>query len=68
MDKTKVKVISTTIGRYDYDSITVKLDNAITEICFNKTENVTQYQGKEIYLSQENGKFIISPVETKKIG
>lgn len=66
MEKVKVKVISTTIGRYDCDSITVELDKVKTEICFDKKDKVSQYDGKEIYLSQNKGVFIITPIETIK--
>jgi hypothetical protein len=66
MDKTKVKVINTTIGKYDCDSITVELNGVKTEICFDKNENVSQYNGKEIYLSNDKGIFIISAIEVIK--
>lgn len=65
MEKTKVKIIAVTIGRYDYDSITVKLDGVETEICFNKRCKVSQYDGKEVYLSKKKGLFIITPIETR---
>lgn len=67
MEKVKVKVINATVGIYDCDSITVILDNKKTEICFDKKDKITQYEGKEIYLSQDKGIFIVTPVEyTKK--
>lgn len=66
MDKTKVKVMSVNVGKYDCDSITVNLDGVVTEICFDKASTVAQYKDKEIYLSKEDGVFVISPIEIKK--
>lgn len=66
MEKTKVKVIGATVGKYDVDSITVELNGEKTEICFDKKDEVTKYVGKEVYLSSNNGIFFISPVEPKK--
>lgn len=62
MEKTKVKVIGISIGKYDCDSITVELDKIKTEICFDKKDKVSQYEGKEIYLSKDKGLFVITPV------
>jgi hypothetical protein len=59
----KVKVLSTNVGIYDCDSITVMLDKCKTEICFDKKDNVTQYDGKEVFLSKKDGIYVISPVE-----
>lgn len=72
MDKLKVKVISTTIGRFDVDSIQVKIDDNLIEICLDKSVNVTQYSGKEILLSMKNDKYEVEayvedkPRATKK--
>ena len=63
MEKTKVKVIGTAIGKYDCDSITVELDKVKIEICFDKKDKVSQYDGKEIYLSQNKGIYTITPIE-----
>lgn len=63
MEKNKVKVINATVGRYDFDSITVILDGVKTEICFDKKDNAIQYDGKEIYLTKDNDIFVITPVE-----
>lgn len=62
MDKNKIKVIATTIGRYDCDSITVELDGVKIEICFDKNDEVSKYEGKEIYLSNDKGVYTITPV------
>lgn len=62
MGKTKVKVITTTIGKYECDSITVELDGVKTEICFDKKDEVSKYEGKEVYLTKDNGLFIITPI------
>jgi hypothetical protein len=62
MEKTKVKVVATTVGKYDCDSITVMLDGVKTEICFDKKDEVKKYVGKDIYLSKNNEVFIITPV------
>lgn len=63
MDKVKVKVIDFNIGIYDCDSITAQLDGKKTEICFDKKDNISQYNGKEIYLSKKNDVFVIEPIE-----
>jgi hypothetical protein len=67
MDKTKVEILSVNIGRYDVDSISVILDDKLTEICFDKTVNVSQYKGKEVYLIKENGVYKIEPIENEDI-
>ena len=64
MEKLKVKVININIGNFDYDSISVELDGIITEICFEKKDKVSQYDGKEIYLSKNKGVYVITPIET----
>lgn len=61
MKKTKVKVLDVIIGKFDYDSIIVQVDNVKTEICFNKEVNISEYKGKYIYLTKENGKYKITP-------
>lgn len=61
MEKTKVKVLDVIIGKFDYDSIIVQVDNVKTEICFNKEVNISEYKGKYIYLTKENGKYKITP-------
>lgn len=72
MDKLKVKVISTTIGRFDVDSIQVKIDDDLIDICLDKSVNATQYSGKEILLSMKNDKYEVEayvedkPRATKK--
>lgn len=55
MDKIKTKVESVIIGDYDVDSITVKINNRLIEICFPKSEKVEKYEGKDIHLSQIDG-------------
>ena len=62
----KVKVEKVTIGIYDCDSIHVKLDGKDTEIAFKKEAKVSQYEGKEIDLTNDKGVFKIKPVSTKK--
>jgi hypothetical protein len=66
MEKTKVKVMNTNIGKYDVDSITVELNGVKTEICFDKKDEVIKYNGKEIYLSNDKGMYNIAPVEIGK--
>jgi len=66
VEKIKTKVINTTIGRYEYDSITVELDGVKTEICFTKDSDVNKYVGKDIELTKNNdGSYTISDI-TKK--
>jgi hypothetical protein len=62
----KVKVEKVAIGLYDYDSIFVKIEGKDTEIVFNKSEKVSQYEGKEIELVDDKGVYKIKPVFTKK--
>lgn len=66
MDKFMAKVISIEIGKFDVDSIIINLDGVKTSICFNKTDNIAQYDGKDIFLTNDNGVFSIEPhVENK---
>jgi hypothetical protein len=67
MDETKVEVLDINIGKYDVDSIIVILNGKLTEICFDKTVNVSQYKGKEVYLIKENGVYKIEPIENEDI-
>ena len=62
----KVKVEKVAIGLYDYDSIFVNIDGKETEIVFNKSEKVSQYEGKEIELVNDKGVYKIKPAFTKK--
>ena len=62
----KVKVEKVAIGLYDYDSIFVKIEGEDTEIVFNKSENVSQYEGNEIELVNDKGVYKIKPAFTKK--
>lgn len=61
----KVKVENVTIGFYDVDSITVKLNNVETQICFDKKYNVSKYNGKDIELIKKDGIYTIADVTTK---
>ena len=66
MEKIKSKVIDTTIGRYEYDSITVELEGIVTEICFTKDAEVNKYAGKDIELTKKNdGSYTVAEI-TKK--
>lgn len=68
MNKIKTKVISSDIGRFDVDSITVSLDENITSICFDKSENISQYNEKDIYLVNNDGVYTVELyVEEKQI-
>lgn len=58
----KVKVEKVNVGIYDYDSIVVNIDNKKTEVVFLKKDNVSQYNGKEIDLVNENGIYKIKPL------
>jgi hypothetical protein len=62
MDETKVEVLDINIGKYDVDSIIVILNGKLTEICFDKTVNVSQYKDKEVYLIKENGNYSINEI------
>ena len=66
MDKIKTKVLDVTIGKYEFDSITVKLNDVKTEICFDKKDDVIKYIDTDIYLSNKNGEYFITPIDTKK--
>jgi hypothetical protein len=63
MDKVKAKVTEVNIGKYDVDSITVILNKVKTEICFKKSDDVSKYLGKEIYLVENNGVYTIALVK-----
>lgn len=62
MENTKVNVIDVYIGKYECDSLTIELDGVSNEICFNKSDSIIQYAGKEVYLSKVNGVYVIKPV------
>lgn len=62
----KTKIEKVNVGIYEYDSIIVNIDNKKTEVVFNKTENVSQYEGKEIDLVNEKGIYKIKPVVIQK--
>lgn len=62
----KVKVENIVVGIYDYDSILVKIDNKDVEVVFGKETNVSQYEGKEIDLVNDNGVFKIKPIVASK--
>lgn len=55
----KVKIEKVTVGNYEYDSILVTLEGKKTEIVFKKDENLEQYEGKEIELTNEKGVYQI---------
>lgn len=62
----KVKVKKVVVGKYDYDSILVNIDNEDVEIVFNKEDKVSRYEGKEIELINDKGAYKIkSAVELK---
>lgn len=61
MEKLKVKVMSTTIGRFDVDSMQIKIDDELIDICFEKSVNIAQYNGKEIVLLRKNNKYEVEP-------
>lgn len=68
MSKIKTKVISSDIGNFEVDSITVNLDNNITSICFDKNENITQYDGHNIYLINNDGIYTVELcIEEKQV-
>ena len=62
----KVKVKKVVVGVYDYDSILVKIDNKDVEIVFRKEDEVSQYEGKDIELVNDNGVFKIKPIIASK--
>lgn len=61
MNKIKTKVISSEVGKFEVDSIAVKVDGAIISICFEKDCNITQYDGKDIYLINNDGVYTVEP-------
>ena len=62
----KAKVEKVVVGVYEYDSIFVKIDGEDKEIVFNKSEKVSQYEGKEIELVNDKGIYKIKPVVASK--
>ena len=63
MEKQKVKVNKVNLGKYDCDSIIVKLDNIDTEICFSKDINVSQFEGKEVNIVLGENGYVIEPIK-----
>lgn len=62
----KTKVLNVISGEFTVDSIIVELDNKTVEICFEKADNVTQYNGKEIELIEKNGIYTIKEIKSVK--
>ena len=63
----KVKVKEVVIGAYEYDSVIVEIDGKKTDIVFRKEDNVAQYEGKEVELTNDGGVYTIKPsVAAKK--
>lgn len=62
----KVKVESVNIGVFDYDSIIVKINNNLTEIIFDKKDEVKKYDGKTVELINTNGIYKIKEVDNFK--
>lgn len=60
----KVKIEKVNIGLYEYDSVVVKIENKRTEIAFRKEDKVSQYEGKEVDLTNEKGVYKIKPITT----
>lgn len=63
MDKIKVFVEKINIGKHNTDSMIVSMNNKKTLICFDKSENITQYENKEIYLYRINGIYKINSIK-----
>ena len=61
MGKIKTKVIASEIGKYNVDSITVKLNGKITSICFDKSHNVTRHNGNYVFLINKDGIYSVEP-------
>jgi len=59
MNTISVKVEKVNIGLYDVDSIVVNINNTKTEICFSKKDNISKFQGKEVLIIRQDGKYII---------
>ena len=59
----KVKIEKVFEGTFGYDSITVLVDNNMTDIVFDKKDNVKQYEGKYVDLTNENGIYKIKEIK-----
>lgn len=54
-------------GEYDYDCICVELDKKPIQICFHKKDNIKQFEGKQVYIIFDDGKYSIKEYrETEK--
>lgn len=62
----KVKVESVNIGLFEYDSIIVKINDNLTEIVFDKKDNVNRYVGKMIELINSDGTYKIKEADSLK--
>lgn len=58
----KVKIEKVIIGNYGYDSIITNINNKRIEIIFEKKDNISQYDGKDVDLVNENGIYKIKPI------
>lgn len=61
----KVKVESVNIGLFDYDSIVVKINDNLTEIIFDKKDDIKKYYGKTVELINNNGIYKIKEADKK---
>lgn len=62
--KTKIKDVI--VGVYEYDSVIVDIDGKTTEIVFDKKDNISQYNGKEVELAYNKGVYTIKPSNGNK--
>lgn len=66
MDEIKVTVEQIVIGKYDCDCMYTSIDKQSIQICFDKKDNISQYNGKEITLVKTNGIYTIKTDTSKK--
>jgi hypothetical protein len=62
----KTKIKNVIVGAYEYDSIVVDIDGKTTEIAFDKSDEVSKYNEKEIELVCDKGIYKIKPLNIGK--
>ena len=63
----KVKIEKVNEGTYGYDSIVITKDKEITEIVFEKKDNVKKYEGKLVDLVDEDGRYVIKEMKPSDV-
>ncbi|MFT4107150.1 MAG: hypothetical protein QM657_15455 [Lacrimispora sp.] len=62
----KVRIEKVIEGTYGYDSIIITEGKDVTDIVFDKKDNVKRYKGKLVDLVKENGIYKIVEIKTSE--